>query len=112
MLMLGGRYGSIEPKSGKSYIELEYEYASEKQMPLFAAVISNPFLEQKVKQNGLEATERINGLLLESFRGKVLQKTSRTFSDPNELKVIVFESLSTFNDLETLSGWIRGDEVV
>jgi len=27
MLIIGGRYGSIEPKSGKSYTHLEYEYA-------------------------------------------------------------------------------------
>src|SRR5947209_15851319 len=44
MLILGGRYGSIEPKSGKSYIELEYEYAIRKGKPLFAAVISEVFL--------------------------------------------------------------------
>ena len=25
LLILGGRYGSIEPKTGKSYIQLEYE---------------------------------------------------------------------------------------
>jgi hypothetical protein len=27
LLILGGRYGSIEPQSQKSYIHLEYEYA-------------------------------------------------------------------------------------
>jgi len=37
MLILGGRYGSIEPKSGKSYIEVEYGYAEELEKPLFAA---------------------------------------------------------------------------
>jgi hypothetical protein len=27
LLILGGRYGSIEPQSQKSYIHLEYDYA-------------------------------------------------------------------------------------
>lgn len=36
MLILGGRYGSIEPKSGKSYTQLEYEYALE---------LGKPFLQ-------------------------------------------------------------------
>ena len=27
MLILGGHYGSVEEKSGKSYTHLEYEYA-------------------------------------------------------------------------------------
>src|SRR5215211_737347 len=39
LLILGGRYGSIEPISGKSYIHLEYEYAVSKEKPLFAVVI-------------------------------------------------------------------------
>ena len=30
MLILGGRYGSIEPTSKKSYTQLEYEYAISK----------------------------------------------------------------------------------
>jgi hypothetical protein len=30
LLILARRYGSIEPKSGKSYVQLEYEYAIEK----------------------------------------------------------------------------------
>ena len=33
LLILGGRYGSLEPESGKSYIHLEYEYALDKGKP-------------------------------------------------------------------------------
>lgn len=29
MLIIGGRYGSVEKQSGKSYTQLEYEYAVE-----------------------------------------------------------------------------------
>src|ERR1700691_6033112 len=36
ILILGGRYGSIEPISRKSYVELEYEYALGKKKPFFA----------------------------------------------------------------------------
>lgn len=38
MLILGGRYGSIEEESGLSYTELEYRYALSKNMPVFAIV--------------------------------------------------------------------------
>src|SRR5215470_737324 len=38
MLILGGRYGSIEPASQKSYVELEYDYALEKGKPFFTIV--------------------------------------------------------------------------
>lgn len=51
MLILGGRYGSLEPKSQKSYTQLEYEYALEKgvSFPTFAVVLSDAFITNKLK---------------------------------------------------------------
>jgi hypothetical protein len=112
MLMLGGRYGSIEPKSGKSYIELEYEYAAKKRKPLFAVVISEKYLTEKVKAVGPDAMERVNGQLLHAFRDLVTKRICRFFGDLNELKLIVFESLANFDRIEDLAGWIRGSDVV
>jgi len=40
ILILGGRYGSIEPESGKSYTQIEYKYALQKGIPVFAVVLS------------------------------------------------------------------------
>jgi Domain of unknown function (DUF4062) len=45
LLILGGRYGSIEPKSGKSYIHLEYEHALSKGKPLFACLVADAVLQ-------------------------------------------------------------------
>jgi Domain of unknown function (DUF4062) len=112
MLILGGRYGSVEPKSGKSYIELEYEYASKKKKPLFAAVINDAFLEAKVKEVGPAAIETLNGHLLKAFREDVTKRICRFFGDVNELKLIVFESLACFEQNEDLAGWIHGSDVV
>lgn len=112
LLILGGRYGSLESKSGKSYIEREYEYASKKKKPLFAAVISDAYLDTKVKSDGLNATERTNNHLLLAFKETVTKKICRFFGDTNELKLIVFESLSSFERNESLVGWIRGSDVI
>lgn len=112
MLIIGGRYGSIEPKSGKSYIELEYEYAAENKKPLFAAVISDQYLEAKVKSVGSSAIETVYGTQIKTFRETVTSKICRFFSDVNELKVIVFESLANFERNEGLTGWVRGSEVL
>ena len=54
MLILGGRYGSVEAESGVSYTELEYNYALEVGKPLFAVVIDEAALEEKVKAYILE----------------------------------------------------------
>lgn len=112
MLILGGRYGSIESKTGKSYIELEYEYALKQKKPLFAAVISDAYLEAKVKVEGLSAIDTVNGSQLKAFREVVTTKICRFFGDVNELKLIVFESLSTFDRNEGLVGWIRGTDAI
>jgi Domain of unknown function (DUF4062) len=112
MLILGGRYGSIEPKSGRSYIELEYEYAIKNKKPLFAAVISDSYLESKIKAAGSSAIETVHGTLLKAFRETVTNKICRFFGDANELKLIVFESLSNFERNEGLAGWIRGTDVL
>lgn len=112
MLILGGRYGSIDAKTGKSYIQLEYEYALEQKKPLFAAVISEAYLETKVKAAGLSAIDTVNGPQLQAFREVVTTKICRFFGDVNELKLIVFESLSTFDRNEGLVGWIRGADAI
>lgn len=112
MLILGGRYGSIEPKSGKSYTECEYDYALKKKKPLFAAVIQDTFLADKVKKTGGDAQEKDNGKLLKDFKGKVTSRTCRFFGDLNELKVIVLEALFKHDRDPDLVGWVRGDEVI
>src|SRR5215510_6709251 len=53
ILILGGRYGSIEPESGKSYVQMEYEYALKRKKPLFALVIDEKHHEERVKEHGL-----------------------------------------------------------
>ena len=56
MLILGGRYGTVEEKSNKSYTQLEYEYALSKNIPVFAVVLSQSFLTSKINSLGLEKT--------------------------------------------------------
>ena len=50
LLILGSRYGSLELKSEKSYIELEYEYAFSKNKPIFACVIHQSIEEKRAKK--------------------------------------------------------------
>jgi len=112
MLILGGRYGSMEPNSGKSYIELEYDYAVSMGKPLFAAVISEEYLDSKIKSQGKSVIETAHGALFASFREKVTSKICRFFKDPTELKLIVFESLSNHERNESLTGWVRGSDTI
>ncbi len=112
MLILGGRYGSVEPVTGVSYTELEYDYAIELEKPLFAVVIDEDTLELRVKEFGTKQMERENPKLLTAFRSKVLSNISSFFSDDKDIKLCVYESLSDFSSSRDLKGWVSADEVV
>lgn len=112
MLILGGRYGSIESESGRSYTELEYDYALELGKPLFAIVITDNGLDKKLKEKGAEVMERENGLLLREFRKKVLSNVSSFFDEPKDIRLAVFESLPDLSNNRDLVGWVRGDQIV
>jgi hypothetical protein len=112
LLILGGRYGSIEPTEGKSYIQLEYEYAQERGKPFFAVVIEEDYLEEKAKQHGSAMLEKEHQQLLKQFRKEVKKKLVRFFRDPRDIKLSIHEKLSEFSKREELVGWIPGDQAV
>lgn len=112
MLILGGRYGSIEPISGISYTELEYNYAIEQSKPLFAVVITDASLEAKIKSNGTAFFEKDNPQALKLFRTKVLSYISSFFDDEKDIRLSVHESLSDFSSSRELKGWIQADELI
>jgi len=111
MLILGGRYGSIDPIKGISYTELEYDYAVQTNKPLFAVVIEESALEEKVKINGLDFIERERPAELKLFKEKVLQNMSSFFSDLKDIRLTVMESLPEIAQMNHLSGWISGDDI-
>lgn len=112
LLILGGRYGSIEPKSGKSYIEIEYEYAAiKKKMPYFAVVIDSKALEQKVLTYGKEVAELDNPDKYEAFRTIVTSKICKFFEDTKDIKLAIHQTLSEYQIKYDLPGWVCGRDV-
>lgn len=111
MLILGGRYGSLDPKTNLSYTELEYNYAVDTEKPLFSVVIDEAYLDEKVKDQGRSVLESSFPKELERFRGEVLTRISSFFSDPRDIKLCVHETLSDFSDSRELSGWVPYSEI-
>lgn len=111
MLILGGRYGSIEPKSQLSYIELEYDYALSLKKPHFAIVVDEGALEERVKEKGTDVLELENRAKLKAFRGKVLSKMSSFFSDGKDVKLAIHESIRDLEARHKMTGWVSGAEV-
>lgn len=111
MLILGGRYGSVDSESGVSYTELEYNYALEIGKPLFAVVINDDALEKKVITKGSSVLEKERPQELKLFREKVLSNMSSFFEDMKDIKLCVMESLPEIAATRALSGWVSGNEV-
>ena len=111
MLILGGRYGSIEPNTGLSYTELEYDYAASKDIPHFAVVITDDALDAAVKLRGKEVLEQEHPSKLKTFRTKVLGKISTFFGDKKDIKLAVHETLSDFLLRYNFAGWVSGADV-
>ncbi|MGA3675544.1 DUF4062 domain-containing protein [Lysinibacillus agricola] len=111
MLILGGRYGSIDEETGLSYTHWEYNYAGEIGKPRFAVVISEEYLEENVKHLGISAMERKNPTLYEGFKSDVLSKICKFYSDLKDIKITVLESLKEYESNTELFGWVSGRDV-
>lgn len=111
MLILGGRYGSIDEETELSYTHWEYNYAGEVGKPRFAVVIDEPALEEKVRRLGTSVIERNNPTLYEEFKGDVLSKVCKFYNDLKDIKITVLESLKEYESNPELFGWVSGRDV-
>lgn len=112
MLLLGGRYGSLEPTTQTSYIELEYRYALQQSKPVFALVASKEALDAKLAASGEAVLESEHIEKLQAFKSDVLSRMCIMFSDTKDIQLGIFKTLSEFTVLHEFAGWISGKEVV
>lgn len=110
MLILGGRYGSIESKSDKSYTQLEYEYALSKDIPVFTVVLNQSFLTNKINSLGLSnVMEQVAPDKYQAFKALVMSKIIREVDDCKDIKLAVHSTLNDFINEYNLSGWVRNN---
>lgn len=111
MLILGGRYGSIEEKTGKSYTQLEYEYAVGKGLPVFSVVLRNDFIKKKSELLGEECTiENANVSKYNDFKDSVMSKIVREVSDCKDIMLAVHTTLKDFMEEYEFVGWVRSND--
>jgi hypothetical protein len=106
LLVVGGKYGSIEPETELSYTEKEYDYAVEKGKPVMAFLHGDPDKIEHGKSEKSEAAQRA----LEAFRKKVEEsKHVKYWHGADDLKGQVALSYASFRQTYPAVGWIRGD---
>lgn len=110
MLILGGRYGSIEETSGLSYTELEYRYALSQNIPVFAIVLDDSFLYTKAASDGKDTVfEKDNINKYNSFKDYVKTQIVKLAKNKDQITSIIHSQL---NDIVSdpdyhLIGWIK-----
>lgn len=108
MLILGGRYGTLEPNAHKSYTQLEYEYALQVHKPIFAIVLDDTMLHKKASiRSDIAYFETENVALYKEFKNLVLNKMTRFINDVKDIGVAVLSSLYDISKNPNLHGWVR-----
>lgn len=110
MLILGGRYGSIEDESKLSYTELEYRYALSKNIPVFAIVLDDIFLAAKINSLGLHNTMEQNSPdKYQNFKNFVTTNIVKFVDSIDKIPVIIHSHIyDILNNCDySLIGWVR-----
>lgn len=112
MLILGGRYGTLEPKSKKSYTHLEFEYALESGKPIFVIVLTDQMLKIKSLASNVKDEDVYEKKNIKKYRDfkKMAAGHNRVVSmveNIDQIKSSVLGSINEIIQLNDLKGWIR-----
>lgn len=106
LAILGGRYGSTG-KDGKSYTQMEYEYAVSKNKPVIAFLHKDPGKIPSEKSE--ETPEGKRGLA--AFRKLAENKMCKGWDTPEALGSVVSRSIVKLMKSRPAVGWVRADLV-
>lgn len=113
LLVVGGRYGSIDTESGISYTEKEYNYAKSKGMPVLIVIKEASAIIDTEKDTGDDKYDKMR--MLDEFREKVKNdgNTVDFFVDLNNLKYVASQTFSNaIGYADDNAGWVRYRDLV
>jgi hypothetical protein len=106
LIILGGRYGTIENATGKSYTHLEYDYAQSAGKPTIALLHSSPGTLPADKTEGTDAGRK----RFDDFRSELRKKNCRHWGDRGELTAAVFTGVQHLKKTRPGVGWIKSTD--
>ena len=106
IVVIGGRYGSIGV-GGKSYTQMEYEYAVQQKKPVIAFLHKDPSsLQAKHVEKGDDGRKK-----LEDFRTLAQSRMCKYWTTPTELGSVVSRSVVKLMKTDPAVGWVRADNL-
>ena len=113
LLVIGGRYGSIDEEARISYTEKEYNYAKDKGLPVLVLIKEPTVIVESERDAGEDKYDKMQKL--DKFRERVKndKNTVDFFLDLNNL---MYKASSTFskaiNYADDNAGWVRYRDIV
>jgi len=104
IVIIGWRYGSTGP-SGKSYTQMEYEYAVDQGKPVIAFLHNDINSVPASKVDKVEKKQKA----LEAFRELVQKKMCKHWTNSAQLSGIVTRSIINLIKTKPAAGWVRAD---
>ena len=106
LVIIGGRYGSIGA-DGKSFTQMEYEYAVQQKKPVIAFLHKDPDkLEAGKVEKGEEGRNK-----LEAFRKLAQTRMCKFWTTPSDLGSVVSRSVVNLKKSNPAVGWVRADKL-
>lgn len=107
VLIVAGRYGSVEESTGKSYTQKEFEYAVSKNVPVISFLHQDPDSLPKSKTE----TDKTKEAALEVFREDVKKRLCKFWTSSDNLASQVVLSLHGLIKSKPRVGWVKADQM-
>lgn len=108
IVIIGGKYGSVNSKTGLSYTEMEYRYAEEVGVPTIAFLVDNSV----DLPNSKTETDPIKTKKLQEFKKYIENnKLRKSYISKEDLKSKVIISFMQLISNSPRTGWIRADSL-
>ncbi|GAB3402914.1 DUF4062 domain-containing protein [Flindersiella endophytica] len=108
LIIVGGRYGSVDPEQDISYTEMEFDYAVSQHKPVMAFLHKTP---EDIPSGKTDLNDTLRRRL-DSFREKVAQRMVKYWDTPQSLGGQVAKSLIQIRKTHPTVGWVRADNLL
>ena len=113
LLVIGGRYGSIDEDTGISYTEKEYNYAKGKGLPVLVLIKESSAITESEQDTGDDKYVKMKKL--DEFRKRVKNdgNTVDFFTDIHSLRYAASPTFrNAINYVDDYAGWVRYRDIV
>ena len=114
LLVLGGRYGTVNKETRKSYIHMELEYAKSIKKPIMICVMKEVFVKQKKRKADDYLLDKYDEHLddYKKFKDDITRTSLVTyFGSIYELKEQIYATLNKMQRDANLVGWVKGSSI-